>query len=442
MVKRNDTVNVKDFNLVETSDLERVEVTEKGGHPMSGMAPSRVQQSDWKPLAKDLSIMNYGDQRVCTKQQQSSKCINSLAQRMRIPYAFRKVSSNTRVVCKDSVLSDSSNQPKERKNEMSVEGENSAHSLSLNQSYDVDTPSELWLHEGLGFGSKSYCVQEKYLTPENQGGGHRGVSKAKRRLLMQTTEGNEERIESGGARWVVRPHSSAPKDPNKQEDKSQQQTQAHAIQVRALEDEQRRRQLEQIQPPPPLQPSTSFPECCRPLVLAAVKGFLTRRLLRTERVAQLLRTIKDTQQFLQVFERQTPGRGEFCSRQDFLLQERVTLQLRSARYEVYGIFFCMSAGERMRLISWDRELVREREVRRQSRNTGRSKGTNSLSAATQKSLERKRGLMIQRRAAERQRRIATRPAQRSGLTDELPSKPKQGHFKANLQRLSKTTYSC
>lgn len=46
------------------------------------------------------------------------------------------------------------------------------------------------------------------------------------------------------------------------------------------------------------------------------------------------------------------------------------LQLRAARYEVYDIFFSLSAGERMQLISWDRELARERELRRQVTFTG------------------------------------------------------------------------
>lgn len=41
------------------------------------------------------------------------------------------------------------------------------------------------------------------------------------------------------------------------------------------------------------------------------------------------------------------------------------LQLRAARYEVHDIFFSLSAGERMQLINWDRELARERELRRQ-----------------------------------------------------------------------------
>nr|XP_029512348.1 uncharacterized protein LOC115126852 [Oncorhynchus nerka] len=100
--------------------------------------------------------------------------------------------------------------------------------------------------------------------------------------------------------------------------------------------------------------------CYGPLVAAAVKGYLTRRLLHTERVGQLLCTIKDTQQFLQSFQPQSPGRD---SRQDLVLQERVTLQLRSARYEVQDIF-CLSAGDRMQIISWDRQLARDRERKR------------------------------------------------------------------------------
>ncbi|KAG7281940.1 hypothetical protein CRUP_002998 [Coryphaenoides rupestris] len=75
----------------------------------------------------------------------------------------------------------------------------------------------------------------------------------------------------------------------------------------------------------------SLPERYRPRVAAAVKGFLTRRLLRTERVQRLRRTAK----------------------------------LRSARYELHDVCFSLSAAERMQLISWDRELARERELKQQ-----------------------------------------------------------------------------
>jgi len=45
-------------------------------------------------------------------------------------------------------------------------------------------------------------------------------------------------------------------------------------------------------PPPLCQPLSPLSQHYRPLLAAAVSGFLTRRLLRTERVAQLVRTIR------------------------------------------------------------------------------------------------------------------------------------------------------
>lgn len=163
--------------------------------------------------------------------------------------------------------------------------------------------------------------------------------------------------------------------------------------------------------------------------------------MKTEKVAQLVRTIRDTQQFLRALQQQSPGRGECCSRQDLLLQERVTLQLRAARYEVSDIFFSLSARERMQLISWDRELAQERELRRQSGLTGRPRGKSSLSAATKKSLERKRGMMIQKKAAGRHRGVVTVAGHITGLSAKQPQEPKRGQFGANPQRVPKSTYS-
>nr|XP_046190485.1 uncharacterized protein LOC124019150 [Oncorhynchus gorbuscha] len=293
-----------------------------------------------------------------------------------------------------SVLSDASNnqhQPMEWKSYP----EDPAHFQSINQSYDVDTPSGLWLQGGSGSeGSlKGHDPAGKQLTPENGGGGQGGASRAKRRLVMHTTEGNR----GGGRREVMdRPHSSTPEAAvlsHSQESQQLKQLQlTHAGQVRALKEEQRRQQQQLLQSP------RCLSVCYGPLVAAAVKGYLTRRLLHTERVGQLLCTIKDTQQFLQSFQPQSPGRD---SRQDLVLQERVTLQLRSARYEVQDIF-CLSAGDRMQIISWDRQLARDREMRRKTGESGSTRGKSSLSAATQKALERKRGVMM-RKTAERQK---------------------------------------
>lgn len=406
-----------------------------------------------------------------TQQHPPAKSVFSVAQRMCIPDAFRNFPPETTVPCDASALSDASKHLVERRIEMAAEGHNSINSPSLNQSYDVNRPSGLWFLEGSGsdLGLQGRLVQEQHLTPESEGEGQGGISKVKRRLLMHMTEEIQERSTdtSGEAGSVDRPHSSTPRAAVHCYDKQEQLKQVHAAQVRALQEEHRRQQEELLQAlavryrllqsvsfPCSMsssrlgdtstflsQPASPLSQRYRPLLSAAVKGFLTRRLLRTERVVQLVRTIRDTQQFLQGFGKQSPGRGELCSRQDLLLQERVTLQLRAARYEVYDIFFSLSARERMQLISWDRELARDRELRRQSGHTDHPRGKSSLSAATQKSLERKRGIIIQKKAAERHRGVVTRTGQKSGVSPEHPLETKRGQFRANPQRVPKSTFS-
>lgn len=62
----------------------------------------------------------------------------------------------------------------------------------------------------------------------------------------------------------------------------------------------------------------------------------------------------------------TPSMLELiCQSTDSLRPRRFLLQLRAARYELYDVFFSLSARERMQMIGWDRELAKEREVRRQ-----------------------------------------------------------------------------
>ncbi|XP_036392288.1 centriolar coiled-coil protein of 110 kDa [Megalops cyprinoides] len=356
----------------------------------------------------------------------------SLAQRQRVPGVFRAVgSAGSR---QGPVLCDTSNQPAER---------DPAHSLSLNLSYDVHTPSTLWPQ-----GSAS---QGKPLTPEVEGQGQ--DSRAKRRLLMNTVEKRGQRGRAApGTGAGAPPLSSTPKAQTVVPEELQlEQMQTQTGQIQAVMQDQQL-QLEQTQTgqiqavmqnqqlqmeqllqqvsflpplsssrlkdaatslspggsPAPPGPALSRPwtpvPAWRPLVAAAVRGYLTRRLLRTERVTQLLRTVKDSRQLLQSLQTQTPGRGEGGSRQDLLLQERVLLQLRSARYELHDVVFC-SAAERMQLIRWDRELLREKELKRKENGLAQGRGRGALSAATKKSLERKRSVMIQKRAAERQRSL-------------------------------------
>ncbi|XP_039651432.1 uncharacterized protein si:ch73-100l22.3 isoform X2 [Perca fluviatilis] len=426
-VKETDAVNVSELRLVKTLATERAK--EKG-------------------TCNEGPAKSYG-QRGGSKKP-TAKRVLSVTQQQRIPDVFRNVPSATTASPNVSVPLDTSNHPVESRNETAADAHDSTHSPSINQSYDVEAPSGLWLLEGSGsdMGSKGHLVQEEHLTPESGGESHGGVSKVKRRLLMHVTEETGERSAdvSRGATSVVRPNASTPRDAQPLaavrwyeghggQDKQEHLKQTHAAQVRALQEEHRRQQAELLQPSSPLSGR------CRPLLLAAVKGFLARRLLKTERVAQLVRTIGDTHQFLQALQQQSPGRGKFCSRQDLLLQERVTLQLRAARYEVHDIFFSLSAGERMQLINWDRELARERELRRQSGHTGNPRGKSSLSTATQKSLERKRGMMIQKKVVERHTGVVTRTGHNTGFSAEQLPETKRGQFRANPQRVPKSTHS-
>ncbi|XP_060741356.1 centriolar coiled-coil protein of 110 kDa isoform X1 [Tachysurus vachellii] len=400
-----------------------------------------VQQ---KVLAKDHGI------EPGTKQHEPPQCVTSLVQKMRVPEAFCTINVSKQLSERTAVFTNGNNQLEERKNasgnkkKASELMEDSLNASSLNRSYDVDTPSGLWSQSG---------TRGKQLTPEL--GGQEGVSRAKRRLQMNHVDENT----LGQPRNELRAQSRTPKAIQRavQELKLRDE---HGAQVRALVEEQWRQQHEILQSlamkyhflrsvsfPCPSSGSrledmttsclssspvsmglgssshlheftlselsalsdslnisqSRLPLCHRPLMAAAVKGYLTRRLLRTERVAQLIRTIKDTQLFLQSFQPPTPGR-EYNSKQDQVLQERVTLQLRSARFELHDLFFSVCPAERMQVISRDRQLSRERglKLKGSTELQGRRKG--SLSAATRKALERKRTL-LQKKAAER-----TKPA--------------------------------
>ncbi|XP_041838774.1 uncharacterized protein si:ch73-100l22.3 isoform X2 [Melanotaenia boesemani] len=439
---------------------------------------SATQREKEREVHKEGLTQSFLQNGSCKRQQLPVKSILSVAQQLRIPNIFRNVPSDNRVPCHLTGLSDTSNHPVERQSMMTVEGQSSVLLPSLNQSYDVDTPSGLWLLEGMGprseLGSQSHLGQEKHLTPDSEGEDQTGKFRVKRRLIMHMTEETQEGNDvSRGVDPMGRPSSTTPratahwyKSHGNQKERQEKLKQTHAAQLRALQNEHRKQQEELLQAlavrysllhnlsfPCSMsgshlgetstfstlsQPLSPLSQHYRPLLSAVVKGFLTRRLLRTERVVQLVRTIRDTQQFLQALQQQSTIKGEFCSRQDVFLQERVTLQLRAARYEVYDIFFSLSAGERMRLISWDRELVRERELRRQNGHTDPPRGKSSLSAATQKSLERKRGMMIQKKAAPGNRGVVMRTGQKSGLSAEKLQEMKRGQFRANPQRVPKS----
>ncbi|XP_038556361.1 centriolar coiled-coil protein of 110 kDa-like [Micropterus salmoides] len=122
---------------------------------------------------------------------------------------------------------------------------------------------------------------------------------------------------------------------------------------------------------------------------AIIRGFLTRRLLKTEKVKHLRQTIVDTQEFIRSFQTEAPQKRATFSAQDRSLQERVRAQLRAALYDIHDIFFEMPLGDRLALLQQDRELRAERKLRDMEKAKG-PKERVVLSAATQRSMDRKK----------------------------------------------------
>uniref|UniRef100_A0A8C5U361 Centriolar coiled-coil protein 110 n=1 Tax=Malurus cyaneus samueli TaxID=2593467 RepID=A0A8C5U361_9PASS len=124
-------------------------------------------------------------------------------------------------------------------------------------------------------------------------------------------------------------------------------------------------------------------------VTAVAKGFLTRRLLQTEKLKHLKQTVKDTLEFIKIFQSEAPLKRGSVSAQDASLHERVMAQLRAALYDIHDIFFSMEASERMNILRHDREVRKEKMLRQMDKvKSPRERVT--LSTATQKSLDRKK----------------------------------------------------
>ncbi|XP_019643605.1 PREDICTED: uncharacterized protein LOC109484692 isoform X2 [Branchiostoma belcheri] len=130
---------------------------------------------------------------------------------------------------------------------------------------------------------------------------------------------------------------------------------------------------------------------------AAVKGYLTRRLLRTEKVQALRKTIKDTTELIMSLQQETPIRKGMVTTQDAELVQRVMVQLQAALLEVHDVFFQLPVQGQMAIISHDRDIQEERRMKmNKAESAAAEKRPSRLSSATQKALQRKRQL----RAAE------------------------------------------
>ncbi|XP_077383229.1 uncharacterized protein ccp110 isoform X1 [Festucalex cinctus] len=122
---------------------------------------------------------------------------------------------------------------------------------------------------------------------------------------------------------------------------------------------------------------------------AMARGFLVRRLLKTHKVQHLRQTVMDTQEFISSFQTEGPQKRSNFSAQDISLQDRVRAQLRAALYDIHEIFFEIPLGDRLLLQQQDRELCAEKKQRDMEK-AKKEKERAVLSAATQRSLDRKK----------------------------------------------------
>ncbi|XP_014910975.1 centriolar coiled-coil protein of 110 kDa isoform X2 [Poecilia latipinna] len=163
---------------------------------------------------------------------------------------------------------------------------------------------------------------------------------------------------------------------------------------------------------------------------AMIRGFLTRRLLKTEKLKQLYQTVVDTREFIQSFETEAAQkRGPYTS-QDLSLQERVRAQLRAALYDIHEIFFEIPLRDRLALLQQDRELRAERKLRDLEK-AKTPKDRVSLSAATQRSLDRKKKVSESPAAA---RKAQHKP--KSPTTNRV-QKPSQGQTSSTPGQLNR-----
>ncbi|GFR92743.1 centriolar coiled-coil protein of 110 kDa [Elysia marginata] len=123
-------------------------------------------------------------------------------------------------------------------------------------------------------------------------------------------------------------------------------------------------------------------------VSAVAKGFLTRCLLQSDKVQELVKTIKDTREFAFKFQTETPVKKGVFTPQDRSLLERIVAQLQAALLDVHEIFFEIPCGERMALIEQTRNKEFGKRVK-MSKDSLRGSGPR-VSQATLKALERKR----------------------------------------------------
>ncbi|GAB0097297.1 hypothetical protein DMENIID0001_129300 [Sergentomyia squamirostris] len=110
------------------------------------------------------------------------------------------------------------------------------------------------------------------------------------------------------------------------------------------------------------------------VINAHVRGYLVRRLLRTEAVQQIIQTFHDTYAF--IFELHRDARSKNSSNpSDIELHRRLKHQVNSTRGSLHSVFFQIPVKDQMEIIAKDRENLRLRLQRAAERRLNQSADT-------------------------------------------------------------------
>ncbi|XP_011610770.2 uncharacterized protein [Takifugu rubripes] len=316
--------------------------------PVIGRKGPQLVSSDKEGLIKTLDTEEAMQSRAHEEEPLTGKGGPHEAQQDRIAEVSQNVSSETEVSAPLSVLCHTGDHPEEDEATVGCHGGQPEGHPSLELRFTPETGEEF---QGRG--------PALALSP----GGPTWISVGPGCQKSGQVLGKQ-----SAAHW---PHGDASRDGR------EQQAAVHGAGAQSLLEEHGEQQEER------LQPGFTPPQRFRPLLLAAAKGFLTRRLLKTQRVKKLVDATRDMQQLLNTLQQPNSLRKE-------IVTLKALLHLNAARSEISDIFFDMSTGARMQIISQDRELIHNRELRRKSVEPGGPRKRSCLSAATQKSLEEKR----------------------------------------------------
>lgn len=132
------------------------------------------------------------------------------------------------------------------------------------------------------------------------------------------------------------------------------------------------------------------------ILAACVRGYLTRRLLETEKVKFLMKTVQDCQHLLvnlnnQKYHITASKTSQSAAGMDAGLRERIAAQLTSALGQIHDLFFIAPVQKRMALIRQHRILEAERRlnalIRSNSAETRRQRISTAASRAAEKRIQ-------------------------------------------------------